>query len=369
MTSNTINKALVLVVSVLGLCSCSQDRTSRPNEAVHPNLELALSEAPVETQRIEIRGAPQRDLISGITGRYPADSTTFLATVTDISLSRDRVAALDAGQSQVLVFDSSGVLLQAFGSRGVGPGEIAHAQAVGIADDGTVVLAQRTQIVKVFRQIAGQGYQETNSFETPSLPYDVCVLGQEVFLRMSDADSDTMVQVYSLDGHRLRGFGKRYPLGTSLTRSKLSEEGFLNCSARSGLVLVSWTYQPFVSAYGKDGIQQWHSRISEHRIPRITERSRDGRPGLTFQSPEPGDLWPVGLGSVHTGPDGAVAVASYQLIGSDGRVVRVALSLQDGSVVSVDTSSTRHYGSTDDGLLVSGTDMPIPSIHFSRQEQ
>ena len=357
-----------LIPTILTLAIAAAPTSAR-GQVTHPDLTLTLSEPGVETKQVRVTGGddpsqPLKDWRE--LAAFPADADSYIGTVTDVSVGSSRTALLD-GSSEVLVFDSAGRQVAAFGRRGEGPGEIVHGQAVAVANDGTVFVAQRTRVVKVFSPDSQGEYTERSSFPVPGLPYDLCVMGDRLVLRLYHAESKTMLQVYSFDGERERGFGSGYPAGSALAQRTLSEQGQVACVPEQELVVVNWTYQPFLAAFTFAGSQLWHARIDDHAVIPIEEKEGQG---LRFTIPESGKLWPTGLAatSAPSRPSGAIALASYSRVGSRGEVVvSVHLDAATGSLVAVDSTLGSYvYGSTIDGALVAAGNVPEPRLVFLR---
>ena len=220
----------------------------------------------------------------------------------DAALASDgRVYILDGLNGRILVVDSAGTILTAFGRHGDGPDDFRHPAAIAVEDDwlavaqyGGVKLFQRTAAGHEFRELL-RGYS----------PRSLCFLGDRRVLGTSvDLASATTIREYvgETDETSPLAFGRGYTYGGIRAASALAR-GRMACTTDASRVVYAHTYLPLLEAFSPKGELLWATLIADFEQGWFVEL--DGGRRLRFPLPPKEEL--VGV----AGRIGDYLVVSY----------------------------------------------------------
>jgi hypothetical protein len=212
--------------------SCGGSRGHRPvvstdsaGVEVVANAESGVDDAPLwslsDTPTVDIRAADT------------ADAPVLFDIVGLCETRRGRIAVGNRGTQQVLVYDSVGGLVEAFGGQGEGPDQLMSLRSiVSLGGDSIGVYDQGRQRVAVY----GPDGHVARSFATTQLTVSggsswLTVLSDGQFILMSEARTDAIgVHRSRLEAYRLSAAGA--PLATLGPFE--GDEGFVSQSGRRG---------------------------------------------------------------------------------------------------------------------------------------
>jgi len=213
-------------------------------------------------------------------GEADGSDDAIFGLVEDIAVDeRGRMIVLDSRTRQLRIYTPNGRLVHGVGREGDGPYDFRFPEALEIGQQGRVLVADRTNKVKVFR-LRGDTLEYEAVIRLEFVPEDMCVLGDRFYLQAWHS-SGTVVHEYALAGP-VRSFGDPYRTPNALVENQLSD-GPVGCSL-AGTVLMMPKYLPVLHGYDLAGRRRWVSRIDSFRPLHITERTGPGgRPEVSYE--------------------------------------------------------------------------------------
>lgn len=261
------------------------------------------SMTPAAAERWQVRRRAILDARPGPTiGTLVGTGVDVLGGQLDAALASDgRVYILDGLNSRILVVDSAGAIITAFGTHGDGPYDFRHPAAIAVGDDwlavaqyGGAKLFRRTAAGHEFRELL-RGYS----------PRSLCFLSDRRVLGTSvDLASATTIREYlrEADETPVLTFGRGYTHGGIRAASALAR-GRMACAADAPRVVYAHTYLPFLEAFSPLGEPLWAALIADFEQGWFVEL--EGGRRLRFPLPPKEEL--VGV----AGKTGDYFVASY----------------------------------------------------------
>lgn len=266
---------------------------------------------------------------------------------------------LDQRFNVVRVFGPTGSLLQELGRPGRGPGEFTRPQSLTRDASGRLLVGDITREIHIF-QGGGGALRYERSVRLPVAPYDMCVMGNRIFVHGFTFEEQRLIHEVDLTGRVLRSFGEVYNSDNSLVVYQISR-GKISCDASTGIVV----FAPDVSfgevrGYSADGEPRWTTTLNGFRALGLTERGR--------------------VVAMNVPPDGYHALRSLASVGP-GRVVaqfslmtheslrsrrppreRLSIVLQTADGVGTPVGNTLPEGilSARSGRLLSAVSEPFP---------
>lgn len=246
-----------------------------------------------------------------------------------------RVLVLDEARSQLLLFDSTGRLVDRFGRTGSGPGEFLSPRAVvRVGKTGVGVLDPRNSRMTVV-EITANGMSLRGQFPVPVFAERACSVGSRIFLYLPLSDQPPIMEIDSLGTPIGRRFGERFGQSSGARnpiRERILSPAEMACSAESEMILLVSHWLPEAKAFSLDGEKRWGKVFPNLRPHRIEDTER----GVRHIVPQDG-IADVGA-SVFASPGGIVGVQFERLEGNfvAGRVVvgrKTFLLSKDGRVL------------------------------------
>ncbi len=212
-----------------------------------------------------------------------------------------RVFVLDSRLNNIRFFNREGLELQTVGRPGRDAGELFVPVALALTRDGGRLIALDGGNTKLLVYRVRDSLLLEFEIELGFQGWDVCTIGNRVFVLGFDRDSLIHEYALSREARRVRSFGE--PHGSSSIARRLSGRGFLSCvDAAAPLVVRSGVEAPTIEAYAPTGQRVWSRTLSEFRGVVIEERGGV----VSHRSPGPGGYHMI-LGMFPL-PSGSLAV-------------------------------------------------------------
>lgn len=229
-----------------------------------------------------------------------------LGLVESVALDEDgRFYVLDSRNHRLRMYDPNGDLLHDTGGEGQGPGELGDPEDLALDRNGRLLITDRNRRVSIFRPIADSLRYERR-FRIGGTPWDTCVLGDRLVVQAIRHGDWTVIDVYDLEGNRLRSFGEMSPGRTLIERETFSW-GHVACLAGDRVLYVP-RHSNRVTLYNVKGERLWQRKMPDYRPLTVTELSGKRR---SFQWTSPGGTH-LALRVVPL-PDGQVAAVHLGL--------------------------------------------------------
>ncbi|HEV7587484.1 MAG TPA: 6-bladed beta-propeller [Longimicrobium sp.] len=284
-------------------------------------------------------------------GLEDGDPNRVFGVIQDVAIDRSgKIYVLDALARSIRVFTRDGRFVSSIGRMGRGPGEFFIPVAMTVdAQDRLYVLDQGNARVDVFAPARSGGRSHTASFPVPFQPYDLCAVGDRLYVL--GLDRGRVVHVFTLQGRRLESFGDA-PGGTDALLAATLGGGVLEC--RGGSVVFVPRLTGDVRVYSpSDGRLAWSAPVPGYNPVRLTRnpdgtitlrmgrnRSHDLASGAVamgrgYSLVQVGSLFPrANNGTEFREVRSYVASPHNQLLPLPGRVPRV-VAVRDGYAVAV----------------------------------
>lgn len=193
-----------------------------------------------------------------------------------------RFFVLDSRNYRLRMYSTDGNLLDEVGGEGQGPGEFGAPADLTVAEDGRLLVTDRSRRVSIFRPV-GDSLRYERRFRIATTPWDTCMLGNRLVVQALRHVDWTILDVYDFEGNRLRSFGEMSPGETLIERETFSW-GHVACLA-SGRILYVPRHSNRVALYTLKGERLWQGKMSGYRPVTVKEFPGNKR---TFQwtSPE-----------------------------------------------------------------------------------
>ena len=239
-----------------------------------------------------IQSAHDKAILVGKAGEKDGEGPVF-GEVTAVTRGKDgRVYVLDAMYGKVWILGSDGRLLGSYGRLGRGPDEFFYPNAVAIADDSTLVVAQKNRVIKIIRLRQNGDLTEAVSFAVDYNPEALCSIRDMLVVRGYSPGTNSygdILHVYNLNGDLVRSFGAPVAAEHQLMRSRLSVGSLLACDQDNLEVLTSFEYIPLIRGYDIGGDLRWEARLTDFdQINVRLAKSPSGSQELRFGRPEVG---------------------------------------------------------------------------------
>ena len=222
---------------------------------------------------------------TGAVGSSEADSLSF-GSIADVALDwhRGRILVLDGRSNQVVVLDTTMRIVDRFSRSGSGPGELRMPRALGVTQAGTVVVADRGRMIKLFSD-AGEGYVEKSKIVTSFNPEDICIGDSSAYARGWEATQNAVIHEYLLtDGGLLRSIGSGYRDPSPFVQEQMSD-GYVACASDGAWIAGAYQYLPVVVIHDGGGKPVKLLRIRDFHPRKIVETTNEsGRPRIVYRS-------------------------------------------------------------------------------------
>lgn len=206
-----------------------------------------------------------------------------LGLVESVAAGRDgRFYVLDSRSHRLRMYGPEGDLLHAVGGQGQGPGEFSSPEDLAITRDGRILVVDRSRRVEVFLR-SGDRLRHENRFRLRSTPWDACVLDGHLVIQAVAHGAGTTIDVYDLDGNRLRSFGEMTP-GETLIEGETFSWGTVACLT-GGRILYVPQFSDRVALYTLAGDRLWRTEMPDYSPVTVEELSGDRR-SFQWTSPE-----------------------------------------------------------------------------------
>lgn len=187
------------------------------------------------------------------------------------------IVILDELAQEVRIFDSAGRVVQVIGGVGDGPDEFRFANGIDLLSDGRLVVSTRTSGLKAF-VATPDGWVLDEVIAIPSIPEDLCSVGNRVFLSAWGQTQNTVVHEVKMTAEGAhRPFGSGYQADHWLLQSQMAD-GLIGCLAGPARVVFAYELVPIVRAFDPDSHANiWTSQIEGFVSPQVVEGFDEGR--------------------------------------------------------------------------------------------
>ncbi|MDX2122640.1 MAG: hypothetical protein SF070_16475 [Gemmatimonadota bacterium] len=263
---------LVLALSATALPAAAQ------TGGQHPDLRYLQAPA-VPTNTIALSAPPQRApfrLLAPV-ARYGAEddpADLILGDILAVVPTPTGIAVLDDKYFRLRLFDADLRPRQQLGRSGQGPGEFSRRLLSMARDSAGNLYVADLQGVKLFAPGA-EGYQYVRMLKREIGSRALCILGSALVVNKSSVGGTELLEVYDLEGRRLRSFGTMYQSPNPGLNTQYND-GLLVCDPRSGLILFA-AESGFgeVRAYRVDGTPVWRTTIAGF-LSNVVKDQEDG---------------------------------------------------------------------------------------------
>jgi len=263
-----------------------------------------------------------------------------LGLVESVALDeKGRFYVLDSRNHRLRMYGPGGDLLHETGGEGQGPGEFGDPEDLALDRNGRLLVADRNRRVSIFRPI-GDSLRYEHQFRIGGTPWDTCVLGDRLVVQAIRHGDWTIIDVYDLEGNRLRSFGEMSPGRTLIERETFSW-GNVACLADDRVLYVP-RHSNRIALYTVEGERLWQAEMPNYRPVTVEELSGKRR-SFRWTSPE--------------GTHGALRVVPLP----GGEVAAVHLGVRDTASTGphdVQRRRTLFYDIGTGDLLWNGVDVP-----------
>jgi hypothetical protein len=275
---------------MLVTAACRVSKTPHPTpENVVPDSAITAritrsADASLDAVAARIRSVRE---VASVALADEAAGPQFIHHADDVSIDPDgNVFVLDAESRQVGVLDAAGAtasirVLAGDGGQTMGEGDVR--QVVGVAR-GLVILSKPGS-ARVF-SYSPAGYRRTARIELPGRPEDACSLGDELFVRIGNANQ--LVARLTADGRLLGMFADAYRVRDAEIRAVLSQ-GLIACVREVGTVVAMFYTFPEIYGFDAAGSTRWIARFEDFARPRLVQVSDPRHSVLEHSQPQPAD--------------------------------------------------------------------------------
>lgn len=217
-----------------------------------------------------------------------ADGPMAFGEITDVAvLTGDRIVVLDRAERALWLLDAAGELVSKTGRSGRGPGEFVEPAAMDVSGEQLFVLDQGAGRVSVYA-IDNQELRLLDDWALPGLFYDICAVGQQVFVL--GAFENHAVHDLSTDGTFIRSFDP-VPDANPGDFVAQEEQGFfcsgrLVCDPSSRRLIVAPTMRRTLRAFDLNGRAVWSAALPDFHEAQLV--SRGSAYGM---APDPRSRW------------------------------------------------------------------------------
>lgn len=182
---------------------------------------------------------------------FPKDgSNVFLAYPTDIDVSGERVYVCDYQANTIYVFDRSGDLARKIGRFGQGPGEFQGPGSVDVEGERMIVKEQTGTLNVLSRDGAYQNaFKPITTLASAAVWHDTLYAVTASLRADALLGDDGLISLFSLEGERIRSFGRYLELAPDLTTAASS--GYVQ--VHEGDAYYVSAFYPILRIYDKGG--------------------------------------------------------------------------------------------------------------------
>lgn len=296
-----VSKKLTVVFLLLVISGCSA--SSEEMEGVHPDPTRFPPDEEVD-YTIDISKRSEAPLphffhpgslqITGIIGDGSDLADEYHDTPHQVDMDAQGNIYITQEQehsSRIRVYDSEGQFKYSIGQRGRGPGEFGRIFSFTFNEDYRQLYVLDIFEIEVFTMHDGRFEYYTSIEHNMILPYDMCLLGNNLFLSGYEISRDDMEASENEDVHKWRlnmvppihkynlepfehvnSFGYIYSSysGWGNLDGRLSET-LISCNESTGTVVGYLKHYPYIFGYDQTGRRKWVSKMEGYKSTRSEE--------------------------------------------------------------------------------------------------
>ena len=260
---------LVTATEAAGRTGTFVQQVRHPTEENIPSRNELASYVGLESVSTEDRGLrAAAEWLSGANevlriGVSDGELYEMFGDIEDVAVNGDGdIFVLDYQHKKVFVYHSDGSFEHSIGRPGAGPGEFEFPKAIGIDDQGRVIVADSKLRISIFDPHNGV-FSLKSTLTLAYSPKDMCIGDGMIYISGAWHEQESRyVHSYTIDGEHVRSFGELYESSVPIFRQGLSY-GPLSCGKEAGSVQYMFGWLPVIHNYSKTGEHRWTSMFAD----------------------------------------------------------------------------------------------------------